>query len=217
MKNKQVYIFLTDTGTLFTRMIKLYTKSTLNHASIAFDEELDEMYSFGRKNVRNPFIGGFVREDIHTELFKDAKCAIYSCTVTEFEYYQLKRNIKKIELSEQDYKYNLIGLLGVVLNIEIERKNAFFCSQFVATLLSNNGISLVDKPLSLVTPQDLSEAKQLKLIYEGDLDSYPAVKLKQDNSTPHSYIDNTVNYLITKKSRTKATFLTAYHKVKAFM
>jgi hypothetical protein len=217
MNNKQVYIFLTDTGTLFTRMIKLYTKSTLNHASIAFNEELDEMYSFGRKNVKNPFIGGFVREDIHTELFKEAKCAIYSCTVTEFEYYQLKRNIKKIELSEQDYKYNLIGLLGVVLNIEIERKNAFFCSQFVATLLSNNGISLSDKPLSLVTPQDLSEAKQLKLVYEGDLDSYPAVKLKQDKRSANSYVGNTINYIMNKKSQTKASFLTAFHKVKAFI
>ncbi|MGM0876620.1 MAG: hypothetical protein ACQEWV_18130 [Bacillota bacterium] len=196
MKNKKVYILLTDTGTVFTRMIKLYTKSSLNHASIAFDEELEELYSFGRKSQTNPFIGGFVKENIQTELFKGAKCAVYSCSVTEFEFYQLKRKIKSIEQRKEDYKYNLIGLFGVVLNIEIERENAFFCSQFVATLLNESGVSIVDKPLSLVTPQDLIEAKQLNLEYEGDLDSYPFVKCNQSKTTKNLYFDNTYNYML---------------------
>lgn len=36
----------------------------LNHVSIALDRELTEVYSFGRKQPDNPFIGGFVKEDI---------------------------------------------------------------------------------------------------------------------------------------------------------
>ncbi|USK36883.1 hypothetical protein LIS77_13090 [Cytobacillus firmus] len=62
MSNQKIYILLTDTGTLFTRLIKLYTKKPYNHASISIDPELKEVYSFGRKTAKNPFIGGFVKE-----------------------------------------------------------------------------------------------------------------------------------------------------------
>ncbi|MCM3651426.1 MULTISPECIES: hypothetical protein [Metabacillus] len=52
----EIYIILTDTGTIFTNMIKMYTKQSLNHASISFTKNLSTTYSFGRKNVNNPFI-----------------------------------------------------------------------------------------------------------------------------------------------------------------
>lgn len=64
MTEKQVYILLTNTGSLLTKLIKIYTKKPYNHASIAFDRNLSEVYSFGRKAARNPFIGGFVKDRI---------------------------------------------------------------------------------------------------------------------------------------------------------
>lgn len=50
---KDVYIVLTGTGTAFSGFIKWFTKADLNHASIAFDSELREVYSFGRKNAQS--------------------------------------------------------------------------------------------------------------------------------------------------------------------
>lgn len=47
--NRDIYIVLTGTGTAFSGIIKWFTKAELNHASIAFDSELREVYSFGRK------------------------------------------------------------------------------------------------------------------------------------------------------------------------
>lgn len=46
---KNIYIVLTQTGTLLSRIIKFLTQGQYNHASIGFDEELNYMYSFGRK------------------------------------------------------------------------------------------------------------------------------------------------------------------------
>lgn len=46
---QDIWIVLTGTGTWFSRMIQYFTKAPLNHASIAFDSELCEVYSFGRK------------------------------------------------------------------------------------------------------------------------------------------------------------------------
>ena len=52
---------LTFTGTTLSRVIKIYTRNDYSPASIALDPELSEMYSFGRKKPRNPFIGGFIK------------------------------------------------------------------------------------------------------------------------------------------------------------
>lgn len=47
---KKIYIILTFTGTALSRIIKFATKVEFAHVSIALDEELNEMYSFGRIN-----------------------------------------------------------------------------------------------------------------------------------------------------------------------
>lgn len=48
-RDKEIYVLLTDTGTVLTKIIRSFTKDPLNHASIAFDQDLNEVYSFGRK------------------------------------------------------------------------------------------------------------------------------------------------------------------------
>ncbi|MEB6550126.1 hypothetical protein MXL46_13610 [Heyndrickxia sporothermodurans] len=172
MNQRKIYLLLTDTGTMFTRMIKLFTQEPLNHASLALDDQLFEVYSFGRKKIRNPFIGGFVKENIRSELFKQANCAIYCCTVTDEQYKKMRRKIRKMEMNKQKYKYNLIGLIGVLFKIEIERKNAYFCSQFVASVLTETGVVMMNKPIAFVKPHDLKEFPTFELVYEGKLDFY---------------------------------------------
>lgn len=168
----EVYIVLTDTGTLFTKMIKKVTKQPLNHASIAFTKELDTAVSFGRKSVNNPFIGGFVKEDMKGKLFTEATCAIYSCSVSEFEYKKMQKFVQQIEKQQQNYKYNFIGLFGVLLNKKINRKKAFFCSEFVTTILNIGGISIKNKPACLVKPGDFMDCNDFHLVYQGSLSTY---------------------------------------------
>lgn len=176
---KQIYLLLTDTGTIFTRMIKLYTKKSYNHASLSFDLFLNDVYSFGRKNIKNPFIGGFVKEDMENDLFRYANCAIYCCTISEEQWNRVKAYILQIEQQKYRYKYNFIGLFGVMLNRHIQRENAFFCSQFVATALKESIIADFHKPLSLVTPHDLSRIASFDLIFKGKLADYKNYQVKE--------------------------------------
>ena len=67
---KEIYIVLTHTGTVLSRIIKDYTQDEFSHVSISLDKELKEMYSFGRLNPYNPFWGGFVQEGINFGTFK---------------------------------------------------------------------------------------------------------------------------------------------------
>jgi hypothetical protein len=170
---RKVYILLTDTGSVLTRLIKLYTKKPLNHASIVLDDHFSQVYSFGRKKPSNPFFGGFVQENIRGGLFRDADCAIFCCTLNEQQFLQLKNKIKVMEENRHAYKYNFIGLFAVMLNKEFNRKNAFFCSHFVADLLQESGVPINrQKPLSLITPHDIKESPSLEFLYEGKLSSY---------------------------------------------
>lgn len=172
MTKQQIYIVLSDTGTLFTRLIKLYTKKPYNHASISFDHHLEETYSFGRKSAGNPFIGGFVKENTQGSLFNQADCAIYSCTVTNIQMKRMKHYVHRIEANKHLYKYNFLGLFALLINKQIKRDRAFFCSQFVATLLDRCDVIHFDKPLTFVTPYDLQAAPKVKLIYQGKLAEY---------------------------------------------
>ncbi|WP_068672234.1 hypothetical protein [Oceanobacillus sp. Castelsardo] len=172
MARKKVYILFTDTGTLFTNLIKLYTKKPYNHASISFDYTLSEVYSFGRKTDWNPFIGGFVKEDVKKGLFKQADCAIYSITISEYQMKKMNRYINEIEVEQECYRYNLFGLLGFIVNKPIKRKKAFFCSQFVASVLKECDIIDFEKPSSLIAPYDLQMISKMELVYEGKLKAY---------------------------------------------
>ncbi len=172
MGNRNVYLLLTDTGTLFTRMIKLYTKECLNHASISFDSDFKEVYSFGRKRPKNPFIGGFVKEDVRSELFRNASCEIYVFNVSEKQYHNMLLLIKEIEKNQQLYRYNLLGLFAIVLNKKLHRKHAFFCSHFVATVLQEGRLLNTTKHISMMTPQDLKQTSSHRLIYQGNLQTY---------------------------------------------
>lgn len=51
VKTKKIYIILTYSGTILSRLIKVYTREKYCHVSVALDENLNEMYSFGRLNL----------------------------------------------------------------------------------------------------------------------------------------------------------------------
>lgn len=180
----EVYIIFTDTKTSLSRMIKTYTQHPYSHVSISFDPGLGEVYSFGRKNVGNAFIGGFVKEDMHNHLFQRAHCAVYKCSVTPEGYSAIRALIDEMELQHDQYTYNLSGLFGVVMNRGVERKNSFFCSQFIAELLKRGGVRISDKPASLIMPRDIFYSDELQFLYSGMMTGYPLLKPKSISARP---------------------------------
>ena len=86
---KNIYIILTRTGTILSGIIRGFTKDEYTHVSISLDRDLNKMYSFGRLNPYNPFIGGFVHEYIDKgtfKRFKNTKALILEIEVTNDQY-----------------------------------------------------------------------------------------------------------------------------------
>jgi hypothetical protein len=169
MNQSYIYLLFTNTGSLLTKTIGLYTRAEYNHVSIAIDSEMIEVYSFGRRQINNPFWGGFVREKTSEAFFQNADCAIYKYAVTPAQSGQIRNLLSQFNRRQDSYRYNLVGLLGVLLNIPIQRTDAYFCSQFVSYLLIEASIATFDKPPELITPQDIQSLPGLIPMYQGKL------------------------------------------------
>ena len=176
---KKIYIVLTHTGTIVSRLIKMFTGNKYSHVSIALDENMDEMYSFGRLNPYNPFLGGFVREGINIgtfKRFKNTKSQIFSLEVTDEQYKKLKDILEKMCMNKQAYKFNITGLVFALFHKRLMRKNKFYCSQFVRYVMENSDIE--DKHMSdVIKPEDFKKLENLHMEYEGLLRLYDASKL----------------------------------------
>ena len=172
---KDIYIVLTQTKTYPARAIRLYTNEPYAHASIAFDEDLDEMYSFARRGKYNPFNAGFIREYIDQGVFgrfRSTKCSIYRLYITKDQYTNLRKTVDIFNKNKKAYSYNYLGLIGAAFNIPIRSKQRYFCSQFVAYVLERSGIRIFNKNYALVKPRDIRVNPYLVSIYEGILSEY---------------------------------------------
>ena len=179
MAEKTIYILLTDTGTWFSKLIKLYTRFPYNHASIALDEGLNDIYSFGRKVYYNPFSGGFVVENLSKGVckkFPRCACLIYKVSVTEEQYSSLRHQVESFVKDKEKYRYNFFGLLGVLFHKGIKRKNRYFCSQFVSELLIKNNLFFNEKEPELIRTCDLFSIENKEVIYEGSVNDFLTMK-----------------------------------------
>lgn len=171
---KKIYIMVSYTGTILSNLIRLYTNKEYTHVSISLDIELMELYSFGRLNPYNAFIGGFVKEgkDIGTfKRFKNTKVAIYSLDVADENYRNVKQMIDTIKRNKEEYKFNLLGLFLVAFHKRIYRRKAFYCAEFVKYILEKS--KSIDRNLpEIVKPEDFEKINGIRLEYKGLLRNY---------------------------------------------
>ena len=87
--NKQIFIVISQTGTVLSRILKRVTGAEYNHASLSLSPDLKKMYSFGRRHPYNPFWGGFVIESPHAgtlRRFSNTTAVILAVEITEERY-----------------------------------------------------------------------------------------------------------------------------------
>ena len=116
---KKIYFILTYSGTVLGRIIRFKTKRFYTHVSISLDENLEKMYSFGRINPYNCFVGGFVHERQNLgffKRFKNTKAMICYIQITDYQYEKLEQQIKLFEENKAKYKFNTLGLIYIFLN-----------------------------------------------------------------------------------------------------
>lgn len=171
MEKHYLYIVLTRTNTVISKIIQLVKNDEYTHAAISLDKELNYMYSFSRKYTYNPFYGSFNKEKINKGVYKCHKILpgiIIEIKVSKEQYENVKKLLDNFLYNSKDYKYNYKGLINSLFNKASCCDNRFLCSEFVYYILKENGIVDFQIPRNLVRPENLLRLKG-KIIYKGDL------------------------------------------------
>lgn len=108
--HKQIFIVITQTGTMLSRILKRITGAEYNHASLSLSQDLTRMYSFGRRHPYNPFWGGFVIESPHAGTFRrfsDTTAIILAVEITEERYAALEATLEAMWARREQFSYNL--------------------------------------------------------------------------------------------------------------
>ena len=172
VKKYPVYIVLVHSGTTVSKMIKNISHSEFSHASISFDSSLSKMYSFARKDPRNPFVGGFRYESIGEGFYeqKEIPYAVYMVPCTENQIKKMKKRLNYFIQNESKFKFDFSGLVTNYLGIVNNPEHRWFCSRFVADIL--NAGAPKNKPYvaepSLQDPDDFKNDSYAHFIVSGD-------------------------------------------------
>ena len=171
MEKYYLYIVLTRTSTIISRLIRFFKKDDYTHAAISLDKKLKVMYSFARKAPYNPLIGGFMQERLDKGIYKlhrELPGKILEVEVSEEQYQKAKSLLEHFVDYRHLYGYNYMGLLHSLNRTAVCYDNRFLCSEFVYYILKESGIADLNKPRNLVRPQNLL-ALESRIVYEGNL------------------------------------------------
>lgn len=174
---KKIYIVLSQTGTLFSRVLKLFTGAKFNHSSISLDGSLTKMYSFGRLNPKNPFIGGFVEEGKDKGTFKrfqKTKALVFEVDIEDDKYHAMVYFIEHLLRHKNEFHYNYLGVFFAIFKKNFEAKKRFYCSQFVKVFLQCFKVENSSELPKIIKPIDFLKLNNKTIIYEGLLQNYKA-------------------------------------------
>lgn len=167
-KSRLIYVVLTDTGTLVSKVSKWITKDPYNHVSLSFDSDLSRLYTYALVNG-NSWRGGLKVED--PELLKGARYSMWAVSVAAEMFEQLVARVSEMISESSKTRYNHLGLINAIFKTNIfdnDDVSAMICSQFVVKLLESIGVTLVHgRAASSVRPYELVKSKLLKHVRRG--------------------------------------------------
>lgn len=169
---KKIYILLSGTGTLPAKAVRLFTHHKYSHVSIALLPSIEKFYSYARRKIHNPLVGGLTQESTKSgvfSLYPNSRCQLLEIEVEDNVYIKLSQTLEFYLDNYNKCKYNFGAIVPMALGIKHKLKFKMTCSQFIATLLDKSGACVLNKHPSLMLPCDFLEIPNAKIIFSGEL------------------------------------------------
>ena len=172
-KEKFVYIVVSQSGTRISRLLRLLSRDAYNHVSLALDPALQQMYSYGRRRLENPFIGGFVRETPQTGVFghfRETEAVVVRLPMSGAAYDTLQARMREMYKNRAAYGYDYFGVLLAFFGKSKRREHKSYCSKFVAGELQTAGVMKPEK--RAFRPVDFLALPRGETVFSGKLRAY---------------------------------------------
>lgn len=169
-----IYVVLSRTPSKFAWAIRTFGRINYNHASIAFDSDLKELWSFARKMNNLPIDAGVVRE--FPERFtlnkvNNIPIRIYRVPVNPRQYNLIRNRVMELH-NDMGYHYNIFSALLYPIAGGFKTDRAYTCSEFVSALLDEYTDVAITRPCEAILPEELHEILETFLVYDGNLLDY---------------------------------------------
>src|SRR5574344_1492173 len=132
-KKEKLYLVLIGTPGIFATIIKAVTRTKYIHIVLGMDEDLNQCYSFGRRNPKIPILSGCEQEkmDKDIEKYPRALCMVTEIECTPKQKEDIWGRIHYYEANAKRYHYTVLGLPFMLINKPFHQKRRYACSQFV--------------------------------------------------------------------------------------
>lgn len=174
---------ISQTNTRFAGLVRKFGRTRYNHAAVALDVELEELYAFARPMHRGVLLARLVKENIYRYTLgkeQTVDVVIFKVDVTESQYLWVEKTIQQIS-SDKEYIYNLLSVLSYPLSRGFSTYKAFSCIEFAVFILKALNYDIT-KPLYRYKPDDLLHLLDGKVWYQGDILEY-----KPDDGYDYDY------------------------------
>ncbi len=180
------YIYLVFSATPYKigKAIRKITGEKFNHASIALDSELSEMYSFARRFYRAPFLGGFVRESHARFYIEGAASTIQVCRleVTQAQYDFISKQLRRMYDDRQHYLYNHLSAAITPFGRLLKISDSYICTEFIVEQLIMLGYPLDTK--KYYSADTLLQMFESSTVYTGPMPQPKAADDEYFSPTP---------------------------------
>ena len=149
VKLKQIVIKFSVAKGAFSFFMFWMFRHKYTHAAIGLHRDGDAFYSFSLK--------GFSTEKKRTSTPKTWRenYAYYYIDVRESDYDKLVALVEQFQQNQEQYRYSTFEVFCALLKIPYQVKSGYYCSYFVADLLTSSGVYTLKKSPSLYLPHDL--------------------------------------------------------------
>lgn len=174
--SRELYIIISHTPSVVSRIIKQFTHTPYNHVSVSLDAELNHMFSFGRRYKYFPWYGGFVRESLDSGTmgrFTETEAIILTLNVEEDIYDDVRAKLENMLEHKYAYRFDTLGLLAAIFGKCLKRDKYYYCSAFVRELLVESGIEDADNFKKIVRPLDFMNLPDTHEVFRGKLREFP--------------------------------------------
>ena len=141
---KYLSVLLTKYPDRFARLLARLSGRGYTHASIGLEDE-GRFYSFSFRGFTEETPDKFRRHGVTA-----SRC--YRIPVTDGTYRLVADRLAAMAARRTDYRYSYLGVALCLLHLPFRQRNRYFCSQFVAELLSASGAVPLRKRPSLYLP-----------------------------------------------------------------